>query len=178
MLSAFLSAQAARMTLPDENQPTARMHEHEVSTDVNLVRRLLAAQFPDWSGLPLTPVRSAGTDNAIYRLGSGHVVRLPRVDLPEILLEIAARTDFTAAFTHVSERAARVTDLGISICAVLLAEACNIGFEPLVRHDAQKTDAMQTNKNRPPFSGRYSSRQVLRSWLAITRMLWLSLKNV
>lgn len=26
-------------------------------------------------------------------------VRLPRVDLPEILLEIAARTDFTAKFT-------------------------------------------------------------------------------
>ena len=74
---------------------------------------------------------------SLVALRAAVTARLPRVDLPEILLEIAARTDFTAAFTHVSERAARVTDLGISICAVLLAEACNIGFEPLVRHDAQ-----------------------------------------
>ena len=63
--------------------------------------------------------------------------RLPRVDLPEILIEIAGRTGFTAAFTRVSEHAARVTDLGVSVCAVLLAEACNTGLEPLVRQDMQ-----------------------------------------
>jgi TnpA family transposase len=57
------------------------------------------------------------------------------VDLPEILLEIAARTDFTAKFTHISERDSRAGDLAVSICAVLLAEACNIGMEPLVRND-------------------------------------------
>jgi len=61
--------------------------------------------------------------------------RLPRVDLPELLLEIAARTDFTAQFTHVSEQRARVDDLPLSVCAVLLAEACNIGLEPLVHDD-------------------------------------------
>jgi len=60
---------------------------------------------------------------------------LPRVDLPEVLLEIQARTNFAGAFTHVSEGAARVADLAISICAVLLAEACNIGLEPLTRPD-------------------------------------------
>ena len=38
-------------------------------------------------------------------------------------------------FTHISEGAARVTDLTVSLCAVLLAEACNIGLEPLVRPD-------------------------------------------
>ncbi len=61
--------------------------------------------------------------------------RLPRVDLPEILLEIAARTNFAAKFTHVSERESRVSDLALSVCAVLIAEACNIGLEPLVRND-------------------------------------------
>ena len=61
--------------------------------------------------------------------------RLPRVDLPEILLEIAARTGFAEAFTHVSEREARVADLVVSLCAVLLSGACNTGPEPLVRHD-------------------------------------------
>jgi TnpA family transposase len=65
-----------------------------------------------------------------------HVLaRLPRVDLPEVLLEIHARTGFAHAFTHISEGAARVADLPVSLCAVLLAEACNIGLEPVVRSD-------------------------------------------
>ena len=72
---------------------------------------------------------------SLVRLREEIARRLPRVDLPEILLEVAARTDFAAKFTHVSERESRVDDLTISICAVLLAEACNIGFEPLVRSD-------------------------------------------
>ena len=61
--------------------------------------------------------------------------RMPVVDLPEIVLEIAGRTGFTKAFTHVSERASRAEDLMTSLCAVLIAEACNIGFRPLVRDD-------------------------------------------
>jgi len=61
--------------------------------------------------------------------------RLPAVDLPEVILEIAARTGFAAAFTHISERASRASDLDLSLCAVLLAEACNIGLEPLTRSD-------------------------------------------
>ena len=51
----------------------------EVSTDVDLVRRLLRAQMPDWSELPLERVPSSGTDNALYRLGQDMVVRLPRI---------------------------------------------------------------------------------------------------
>ena len=58
---------------------------------------------------------------------------LPRVDLPEALLEIHAQTGFADCFTHISEGSARVADLAISVCAVLIAEACNIGLEPLVR---------------------------------------------
>lgn len=56
-----------------------KMHADEVETDAALVRRLLAAQFPQWSELPITPVRSAGTDNAIFRLGDDLAVRLPRI---------------------------------------------------------------------------------------------------
>jgi len=56
------------------------MHENELPTDDALVRRLLAAQFPDWAGLPVEPVRSSGTVNALYRLGDDMVVRLPRMD--------------------------------------------------------------------------------------------------
>lgn len=58
---------------------------------------------------------------------------VPRIDLPELLLEVAAWTGFTDEFTHVSEGTARVEDLATSVCAVLIGEACNIGLEPLVR---------------------------------------------
>ncbi|MFD5813895.1 aminoglycoside phosphotransferase family protein [Streptomyces sp. NPDC127038] len=45
----------------------------------SLVRRLLAEQFPRWARLPLRRVPSAGTVNALYRLGDDLVVRLPRI---------------------------------------------------------------------------------------------------
>jgi aminoglycoside phosphotransferase (APT) family kinase protein len=58
---------------------TGKMHVGEVDTDASLVRRLLAAQFPQWADLPIEPVPSAGTDNALYRLGDDMAVRLPRI---------------------------------------------------------------------------------------------------
>lgn len=50
----------------------------DVSIDVDLVSRLVAVQFPAWADLPLKPVASTGTDNAIFRLGEAMAVRLPR----------------------------------------------------------------------------------------------------
>ena len=55
-----------------------KMHADEVDTDSSLVRRLLAAQFPQWADLPIEPVEPRGTDDALYRLGNDMVVRLPR----------------------------------------------------------------------------------------------------
>jgi aminoglycoside phosphotransferase (APT) family kinase protein len=54
------------------------LHEGEPPTDAGLVRALVAAQFPHWAGLAVTPVTADGTDNVIYRLGDGLSVRLPR----------------------------------------------------------------------------------------------------
>jgi aminoglycoside phosphotransferase (APT) family kinase protein len=55
------------------------MHPAEILTDLTLVGRLLAAQFPQWASLPIEKVASFGTDNAMYRLGENMVVRLPRI---------------------------------------------------------------------------------------------------
>ena len=60
---------------------------------------------------------------------------IPKVDLAELLLEIHYRTDFANEFTHISEEKSRVRDLPVSVCAVLLAEACNIGLEPLINEN-------------------------------------------
>ena len=56
-----------------------RLHADEVDVDASLVGRLIAAQFPRWAGLPLERVRSGGTDDVLFRLGDGLVVRLPRI---------------------------------------------------------------------------------------------------
>jgi aminoglycoside phosphotransferase (APT) family kinase protein len=45
--------------------------------DTDLVRRLLAAQAPDLAGQPIAPVKQAGTDYSIFRLGDALAVRLP-----------------------------------------------------------------------------------------------------
>jgi aminoglycoside phosphotransferase (APT) family kinase protein len=55
-----------------------RMHRDEREIDKALASRLVVEQYPQWAHLPLEPVLSAGTDNAIYRLGHRMAVRLPR----------------------------------------------------------------------------------------------------
>ncbi|MEU0697019.1 aminoglycoside phosphotransferase family protein [Streptomyces niveus] len=45
--------------------------------DAALVKRLIAAQFPQWSALPVTPVEVDGWDNRTYRLGESMTARLP-----------------------------------------------------------------------------------------------------
>ena len=56
-----------------------KMHADEFDIDGSLVARLLAAQFPQWADLRPAAVDSAGTDNALDRLGDEMVVRLPRI---------------------------------------------------------------------------------------------------
>ena len=54
-----------------------KLHDDELETDADLVRRLLAAQHPQWADLPIRRFASDGTSNALYRLGNDLVARLP-----------------------------------------------------------------------------------------------------
>jgi len=58
--------------------PKRKMNPDEIDIGIPVVARLIAEQFPQWARLPVTEVPSAGTDNAIYRLGEEMAVRLPR----------------------------------------------------------------------------------------------------
>lgn len=59
-----------------------RIHDDELDTSEETVRTLLSAQCPEWSQLPITYLRTGGTDNAMWRVhlpgGGDVVVRLPR----------------------------------------------------------------------------------------------------
>jgi aminoglycoside phosphotransferase (APT) family kinase protein len=50
----------------------------DVSTAPEVVRALVAGQFPRWAELALVPVADPGMDNMTYRLGDDMLVRLPR----------------------------------------------------------------------------------------------------
>lgn len=55
------------------------MHNDELPISADLVSRLLAEQFPAAAHLPIIQFRSAGTVNAVFRVGDHLIARLPRV---------------------------------------------------------------------------------------------------
>ena len=89
----------------------------------------------DNDGLVLSHLDRLEEPPSLIALRRDIQARLPKGDLPDILLEVCARTNLADSFTHVNERGARVADFPISLAAVLVAESCNIGFEPLIRSD-------------------------------------------
>ncbi|EJN04628.1 aminoglycoside phosphotransferase family protein [Phyllobacterium sp. YR531] len=48
-----------------------------INIDQSLVRRLIAAQFPQWADLAIKPVEFGGWDNRTFHLGDHMTVRLP-----------------------------------------------------------------------------------------------------
>lgn len=62
----------------------------EVDIEVDLVRTLVADQYPDLAGLPIRRL-AFGWDNVSFRLGPDHVARLPRRELSAHLVSNEAR---------------------------------------------------------------------------------------
>lgn len=128
------------MTLPSARSWATRrvrctVFQTSAAFDSRLRQAVRFETTGDQADLIVSPLDKLEEPPSLIQLWEAVAARLPRVDLPELLLEIAARTGFTEAFTHLTERTARVEDLAISVRAVLLAEACNTGVGPLVRQD-------------------------------------------
>jgi TnpA family transposase len=83
--------------------------------------------------LILSPLDKLEEPKSLKKLRKQVQSLLPHTDLPEIVLELNGWVPFLNAFTHISESNSRVNDLPISICAVLISQACNIGLEPVVQ---------------------------------------------
>jgi aminoglycoside phosphotransferase (APT) family kinase protein len=66
----------------------AQLHDDDIDIDIGegLVRELLEDRRPEWLKLPLSRILSAGTSNALYRLGADMVVRLPRTPGSAVVL--------------------------------------------------------------------------------------------
>jgi TnpA family transposase len=112
-----------------------------------------------------SPLDRIPEPESLQRLRQRVQRRLPRVDLPELLLELHLRAGFADEFTHVSESRTRLDDLAISLCAVLLAEACNIGLAPVTRKgvpalEYERLSYVQQNYVRPETLSRANARLV------------------
>ena len=59
---------------------------------------------------------------------------VPRVDLPEVILEVMSwESELAAAFTAVSGGRTRLEDLDISIAACLAGHSMNVGYRPIAK---------------------------------------------
>ena len=67
--------------------------------------------------LILTPLDAMDEAPSLIQLRKVVAERLPRVELAELVLEVALRTGFTQALTHLTDRSARTADFALSLCA-------------------------------------------------------------
>ncbi|WP_299473388.1 aminoglycoside phosphotransferase family protein [uncultured Roseibium sp.] len=72
------SGEAVILLSPDALNVGAMMHANEIFSDETTTKRLIDEQVPDLAGLPVKKLETSGTDNALYRVGAEHVMRLPR----------------------------------------------------------------------------------------------------
>jgi hypothetical protein len=79
---------------------------------------------------------------------------LPRVDLPEVILEVMAwEPRFVAAFTAASGGRTRLGDLDVSVAACLTAHALNIGYSPIVKRAWRPWSGTASATSTRPTSG-------------------------
>lgn len=80
------------------------MHDSQLTVTVDVVRALVREQFPEWAALPVRPVASAATVNAVFRLGDDLAARFPlqAEDPGEVLSWLRTEADAATEFAGVS----------------------------------------------------------------------------
>ncbi|SHL31590.1 Transposase and inactivated derivatives, TnpA family [Hymenobacter psychrotolerans DSM 18569] len=114
-----------------------QLHAAYTEVSANLARNtaLQLLQIDGQPSITLTPLAAQQELASLTRLREQLAEKLPPVELAALLLEVEAFTGFASAFTHVADGQTAATDLPLSICAVLLAQACNIGLKTVARAD-------------------------------------------
>jgi aminoglycoside phosphotransferase (APT) family kinase protein len=75
------------------------MHPGEIAIPDEVVRDLVDAQFPQWREPPVRRLATAGTVNAIFRIGDGLAARLPLRDGDPGEVAASLRQEASAAAT-------------------------------------------------------------------------------
>lgn len=75
---------------------------------------------------------AVGESKSLRWLRQTTAAMLPKIDLPDLLFEVDSWTGFLDAFVHLGDGRTRMENLKTSLVALLVAEACNIGFTPVI----------------------------------------------
>jgi len=88
----------------------------------------------DAGKIHLTGVQAIEEPPSLVDLRHRTTAMLPRVDLPEVILEVMSwAPELAEAFTAVSGGRSRLEDLPTSIAACLAAHAMNVGYRPIAK---------------------------------------------
>ncbi|TQN31697.1 TnpA family transposase [Haloactinospora alba] len=121
-----------------ESEPAAHLAELASALEDGYHRVLeglstnTAVQF-DGGKLRMDPLGAGAEPPLMGQFRARVEAMMPRVDFPDLLMEVAARTGFTRDFTHISGAETRMEDFNASLCALLVSEACNIGLTPVAK---------------------------------------------
>ena len=83
--------------------------------------------------LSVEKLEALGEPASLASLRKTVATMLPRVDLPELLMEVHSWTGCFDEYVHVGDLSTRIEDLPASIAALLVAEACNVGLTPVTK---------------------------------------------
>jgi TnpA family transposase len=89
---------------------------------------------PDADGrikLAVDRLEAIGEPASLTQLRDTVAAMMPRVDLPDLLLEVHGWTGFLDEYSHAGGLGPRMDDLPVSVAALLVAEACNVGLTPV-----------------------------------------------
>ncbi|PZS31941.1 MAG: hypothetical protein DLM61_07680 [Pseudonocardiales bacterium] len=76
-----------------------------------------------------------GEPKSLRWLRSITAAMLPKIDLPDLLFEVDSWTGFLDAFVHLGDGRTRMENLKTSLVALLVVEACKIGYTPVIDPD-------------------------------------------
>lgn len=125
----------AALLLPGEPQQHLAIVARELSDAYRGVAAHLAANDPvtiEGGRVHVGKLAAQGEPASLVELRGLVDAMMPRVDLPELNLEVHAWTGCLDAYTHLSHANARMQDLALSVAACLVAEACNLGYTPVI----------------------------------------------
>ena len=102
----------------------------------------LARLDDDDGALIVSPLAAEQLPADVEALASAAAARLPRVNLPSLLIEVDRDTAFTAEFTHAGGAQPRNPDLARNLYAALIAYACNLGYAGMADASGISEDAL------------------------------------
>ena len=140
-LDRYLDAEVEMKKLSNQLDEAYRLTAAVFETDDDL-------RFEKIDGHPrpvLSPLEAVPDPPGLDRLQQQLTGRLPAVDLPQLMLDVHRFTGFTDAFTHLSRTQAHVNNFPVSLCAVLLAQGCNIGLDAVAN---EQIEALTTSRLR------------------------------